>query len=79
MEIKTASARCVAIVIHRGVSSAEEAAALVRAALAVRGLDGWERMELDLFPARGDVLILARPVQALTVTPATWLRPYIDI
>lgn len=80
MEIKTVSGRCVAIVIHGGISSPEEAAALVRAALALRGLESWERMELDLFPAGGDALIVARPVRGaeLHITPAPWLLPFLS-
>lgn len=78
MEIQTISRECVALYVHRLLQEAHEAADLVRSALCLSGLDAWERMEIELFPAGGATLVLARPAPSISVRPADWLLPYIS-
>ena len=78
MDYQTVTSRCVALYVRGRARTTEDAAALVRRALRDRGLAGWPRMELDLFPSGGGTLILARPSAGLTVAPAPWLEPYLD-
>lgn len=78
MEAKTVSGGCVAIYVHMGTCpDPEEAAALIRSALKERGLDSWPRMEIDLFPAGTDTLIVARPAANMIVTVAEYAMPFI--
>ena len=78
MDIQTISGKCVALVVHKGVSDPKEAAGLVRSALALRGLPCWRRMEVELFPSGGDTLILAHPSDGVFVTVADWVRPFLS-
>lgn len=55
MELQTVGQGCVALNVHTPVRSAGEAASLVRAALLLDGLEPWPRMELELFPAAGEL------------------------
>ena len=51
------------------------AAALVRLALAERGLSPWPRTELELFAGEGGSLILARPAPDVSVAVADYALP----
>lgn len=77
MDIQTVSRDCVALLIHKGVSDPCDAAELVRAALLLRGLEPWPRMELELFPAGARTLILARPADGLSVAVADYALPFL--
>ena len=77
MELQTIGQGCVALNVHTPVRSAGEASSLVRAALLLDGLEPWPRMELELFPAAGGTLILARPVGGLLVEIADYALPFL--
>jgi hypothetical protein len=53
------------------------AASLIRGALKKRGLSAWPRMEIDLFPAGSDTLIIARPAAEMIVSVAEYILPYL--
>lgn len=76
MEIQTAGMGSVAIRVHMRIESSRAAAELVRAALRLRGLEPWKRMELELFDSGEDTLILARPAPELRVEIADWALPF---
>ncbi|MEG1632413.1 MAG: hypothetical protein RR314_00020 [Oscillospiraceae bacterium] len=78
MEFQTVSADCVALYIRERPDSPGDAAELVRSALTRRGLKLWPRMELDLFPAEGETLIVARPVSDISVTVADWALQFFN-
>ena len=71
MELQTIGQGCVALNVHTPVRSAGEAALLLD------GLEPWPRMELELFPAAGGTLILARPVGGLLVEIADYALPFL--
>lgn len=79
MEHQSVSQHCVALWVRGGCDSPALAAGLVRTALSGAGLRAWERMEVEVFPGESSTLIVARPACELTVTPADWLLPYIDL
>lgn len=76
MEIQTAGMGSVVIRVHMRIESSRAAAELVRAALRLRGLEPWKRMELELFDSGEDTLILARPAPELRVEIADWALPF---
>ncbi len=75
MEIQMIGKDCVTISVHMRIEGPGAAAELVRAALRLRGLEPWKRMELELFGSDGDTLILARPAPELRVEIADWALP----
>lgn len=75
MEIQMIGKDCVTISVHMRIDGPGAAAELVRAALRLRGLEPWKRMELELFDSDGDTLILARPAPELRVEIADWALP----
>lgn len=77
MELQTVGNGCVALHIHSRVTGAKEAAGLVRAALLLDGLEPWPQMELELFPAGGGTLIVARPSEGLAVEVADYALPFL--
>lgn len=78
MELQTVSRGCVAIFVHKSPAPGPEAAAsLIRGALEKRGLSVWPRMEIDLFPAGSDTLIVARPAAEMIVTVAEYALPFL--
>lgn len=77
MELQTVSRSCVAILVHRPLSAPGDAAALVRAALALWGLEVWPRIELECFPSGRDTLIFARPASGISVSVADYALPFL--
>ena len=78
MDIQTISREWVAICVHRRpCPSPEDAASLIRGALKNRGMDAWPRMEIDLFPAGADTLIVARPAAEMIITVAEYALPFL--
>lgn len=78
MDIQTVSGGCVAICLHKSPAPGPEAAAsLIRGALKKRGLAAWPRMEIDMFPAGADTLIVARPAAEMIVTVAEYVLPFL--
>lgn len=78
MEFQTVSRGCVALCVHRcPAPEPETAATLIRSALKQNGLDAWPRMEIDLFPAGGDTLIVARPAAEMIVSVAGYALPFL--
>ena len=45
--------------------------------LLLDGLEPWPRMELELFPAGGGTLIVARPSEGLAVEVADYALPFL--
>ena len=76
MEIICATAASAALVVP-GEPDMRSAAALVRRALAERGLSPWPRTELELFPGEGGSLILARPAPDVSVAVADYALPFL--
>jgi hypothetical protein len=78
LEFQTVSSDCVALYVHRHPAPGPEtAASLIRGALRQSGLDAWPRMEIDLFPAGSDTLIVARPASEMIVSVAGYALPFL--
>lgn len=76
MEIICATAASAALFVP-GEPDMRSAAALVRLALAERGLSPWPRTELELFAGEGGSLILARPAPDVSVAVADYALPFL--
>ena len=62
METNEQANPCLAL-IARDIPTAEEAAVLLHRALSARGCPPWPAAEIEVFPGRGESLLLARPAR----------------